>query len=99
MAKVRNEDSKFSDLEGILKGDTIIDLLTSEFQMLKYIRSIFDNLPPPSYERHANLDIVHKKTKNHKYPMGKQWNNILVFSTTALPPQGGAFASWPQQRR
>lgn len=78
----------------MLKGETIKELLSPDFQLLSDVKKIFENFPAPSYESHINLAILNNKMMTYKYPMGQHWDMILSFSTIAIPPRGGkAFAS------
>jgi hypothetical protein len=51
----RNVDNRFKQLEGILKGKYVMDMLDGDFELLNNLKVIFRNLPQPSYERYTNL--------------------------------------------
>jgi hypothetical protein len=52
----RNDESRFEQLEGTLKGKDVMDMLDGDFDLLHNLKIIFRNLTHPSYERYTNLD-------------------------------------------
>jgi hypothetical protein len=75
----RNDDSRFSQLEGPLKGQDVMDMLAGDFTLLYTLKMIFKNLPPPSYERFTDLDELKRNLNQLEYPMGKVWKKMCQY--------------------
>jgi hypothetical protein len=52
----RNDESRFEQLEGTLKGKDVMDMLDGDFDLLHNLNIIFRNLTQKSYERYTSLD-------------------------------------------
>ena len=55
MFQKRNDHSQFENMEGNLKGETIVKKLDDTFDLLGQIRKV--KLPPPLIEEYLNLEI------------------------------------------
>jgi len=49
IVKSRNDDSKFQCIQGSVKGESIVDLLYGDFQLLFEVRKLFQNMPLSTY--------------------------------------------------
>ena len=67
----RNNDVRFIDMEGALKGHVIMDKLDVDLGLLKHIKAILKNMPPPTYAHYTDLYMAVRKMKGHNYHMGK----------------------------
>jgi len=59
LIKEMNDITKFQDMDGVLKGQTIVCKLINDFHLLWIIKILFPNIP--SYDRYARLDIASRK--------------------------------------
>jgi hypothetical protein len=91
----RNDDSRFEKLEGVLKGQDVLEMLAGDFEILHNIRVIFKNLPQPSYERYTNMDELVRNMNKTEYPMGKTWNHMCQFSKIPFARQGESSGTRP----
>ena len=62
MSKERNDDEKFEDIEGILKGQVVVDKISADFGILNCVRLTFKNIPTPSsYGQFTDLEMAKMK--------------------------------------
>jgi hypothetical protein len=59
LIKERDDITKFQDMDGVLKGQTIVCKLIDDFHLLWKIKTLFPNIP--SYDRYTELDIASRK--------------------------------------
>jgi len=41
-------------------------------------KHIFDDLGAPSYDDHAELEMMMRNAWDHKYPLGKEWGDMMI---------------------
>ena len=54
----RNDTSSIDQLDPIIKGHHIYDVLDKKFCLFYEVRRIISNFPPSSYNLYSNLDVV-----------------------------------------
>ena len=69
----RNNDNKFENCDGTLKGKDVVELLAGDSELLHNLKMIFRKLPPLVYEKYTNLDEEVRNLNDHKYLMGEYW--------------------------
>ena len=62
-----------------LDGNTIIEKLTDNFEILDRFQMIKSNLPPMYYATCVELDILTKEMVDYDIPSQEQWNIIEKF--------------------
>ena len=87
IVKSRNDDSKFQCIEGSAKGESIVDLLYGDFQLLFEVRKLFQNMPLSTYGQFTQLDIASRQMLAYNYPTGQEWKNISKFASTGPASQ------------
>jgi hypothetical protein len=60
--KSRDDITNFQDMDGVLKGQTVVYKLIEDFNLLWQIKTLFLNIPP--YDRYTKLDIASIKMVN-----------------------------------
>lgn len=84
LVQQKNEEEKFNDMEKHLKGQTIVDKLSDDFELLFYFKEIKNNLPPPSYMLSMELEFMTREMVSFEYLMANSWMNILKFRMRRL---------------
>lgn len=70
----------FSDINALvlnLKGVVVYKTLYNDYGVLFDLKHIFDDLFAPSYVDHVETEIT-ISAKDHKYPLGKEWGDMVV---------------------
>jgi len=81
----RNDDSRFTKMEGTLKGYDVMDMIARDFVLLCTLRFIFKKIHPSSYERFTDLDEMRRNLKPLEYPMGNVWKNMCRYLKVQIP--------------
>jgi FtsZ-binding cell division protein ZapB len=76
LTQARMDHSKFEDLEKGLKGNTIVDKLTNDFEILSQFRTIKSCLPPISYASCIELEVLIKEMVDYDIPSESQWKEV-----------------------
>jgi len=58
--------------------------LYNAYNILFDLKHIFDELGTPSYDNHSELDMMVRNARDHKYPLGKEWGEMMVQIKKAL---------------
>ena len=69
----RNDTTSIDQLDPIIKGIHIYDLLDKEFCLYYKVRRIISNLPPPSYNLYSDLDVVNRDLLAMSFPTNSIW--------------------------
>jgi len=73
LTRAQMDHSKFEDLE---KGNTIVDKLKNDFEILSQFRTIKSGLPPISYASCITLEVLIKETVVYDIPFEIQWKKV-----------------------
>ena len=76
------DHSKFNDLEKILTGKTIVDMLTEDFEILHKFAIIRSRLPKKSYEAYMELEVSIREMTECDTPSSEQWKDVERFGKT-----------------
>ena len=58
--KERDDTTSIDQLDPIIRGNHIYDVLEKAFCLFHEVRRIISNLPPPSYNLYPDLDVVNQ---------------------------------------
>ena len=83
LVQKRNDHSQFENMEGNLKGETIVEKLDDIFDLLGQIRKV--KLPPPLIEEYINLEIEARQFVNIELLRKSQFQEIIKL---AVKPVG-----------
>ena len=88
IVRARMDHSKFNELEKILSGQTIVDMLTEDFKVLQKFTAIRTRLPKKSYETYMELEVAIREMMERDTPSVEQWKAVERLGKTkyALPP-------------
>jgi hypothetical protein len=78
----RMDHSKFETLEEGLKGATLVDKLSIDFESLNHFKTIKLGLPAMSYATCIDLEILMKEMTDHDIPFELQWKEIVRLDKT-----------------
>ena len=78
------DHSKFNDLEKILSGRTIVDMLTEDFKILQKFAIIRSRLPRKSYEAYMELEVSIREMTECDTPNSEQWKAVERFGKTSI---------------
>ena len=76
------DHSKFNDLEKILTGKTIVDMLTEDFQIFQKFLLVRKGLPKVSYEAYMELEVSIREMMECDTPSAEQWKAVERFGKT-----------------
>ena len=82
LVQCRMDHSKFNDLEKILTGKTIVDMLTEDFEILQKFAIIRSRLPKKSYEAYMELEVAIREMMECDTPSSEQWKAVERFGKT-----------------
>jgi len=77
----------FADIEALspwIKGIIVYKTLYNDYDVLFDLKHIFDEMNAPSYVDHAEIEMNMRNTKDHKYPLGKDWGEMTIQIKKAL---------------
>ena len=88
IVRARMDHSKFNELEKILSGQTIVDMLTEDFKVLQKFTAIRTRLPKKSYKTYMELEVAIREMMESDTPSSKQWKAVERLGKTkfTLPP-------------
>jgi hypothetical protein len=72
----RMDQSRFETLEEGLKWDTLVDKLSTYFEILNQFKKIKLCLPLMSYATCIDLEVLMKEMKDYEIPSKLQWKEI-----------------------
>lgn len=67
-----------------IKGLIVFKGLYNEYNILFELKHIFSELGTPSYDDQLELDMMVRNARDHKYPLGKEWGEMMVQIKKAL---------------
>lgn len=70
---------KFEDIERPLKGETIVENLSSDFHLSRELKVLLQCFPPPSYDQYTQLYIASRNMCSFVYPTGHDWTHIARY--------------------
>jgi hypothetical protein len=76
------DHSKFETLEEGLKGSTLVDKLSTYFEILNQFRKFKLGLPFMSYATCIDLKILMKEMVDYEIPFELQWKEIVRLVNT-----------------
>lgn len=84
LAQQRVNHDKFQDMEGILKGEYILNKLEDDFDILCQIKNIRKNLPPISFSKCVELEVIAREMQSYTIPSKAHWMEVDNFSKLKL---------------
>ena len=75
------DTSSIDQLDPIIKGSHIYDVLYRHFCLYYEARRIVSNLPLPSYNLYSNLDVVNRDLLAMAFPSSSFWQRISQFAS------------------
>jgi hypothetical protein len=75
LISARENSSKFKGATGVLKGQTIVDLLDEYFFLLWHLRNLFQT--SPTYEACTELEKSYRRMNSCKYPSNQEWKQFV----------------------
>ena len=67
-------------MEGTLKGEDILNKLEDDFDILCQINKIRKNLPPISFSKCVELEVIGQEMQSYFVPSKSHWNEVEKFS-------------------
>lgn len=80
----RDDTSSIDQLDPIIKGHRIYDVLDKTFCIFYEVRRIIYNLPPPSYNLYSDLDVVNWDLLAVAFPTSSSWHRISHFENKLI---------------
>ena len=80
LAQQRVNHDNFQDMEGIIKGEEILNKLEDDFDILCQIKNIRKILPPISFSKCVELEVIAWEMKSYTVPSKAQWMEVDKFS-------------------
>ena len=77
----KNDTSSINQLDPIIKGNHIYDVLDRDFCLYHEARRIISNLPPHSYYLYFDLDVVNRDLLAVAFPPSSVWQRIAQFAS------------------
>ena len=71
-------------MEGILKGEDILNKLEDDFDILCQIKNIRKNLPQISFSKCVELEVIAREIKSYIVPSKAHWMEVDNFSKLKL---------------
>ena len=87
LAQQRMSHDKFHDMEGTLKGEEILNKLLDDFDILCQIKNIRKNLPPISFSKCVELEVIAREMHSYTVPSKAHWNEVDKFSNLKSTPR------------
>ena len=84
LARQRVNHDKFQDMEGMLKGEDILNKLEDYFDILCQLKHIRKSLPPISFSKCVELEVIAREMQAYSVPSKAQWMEIDKFSKLKL---------------
>ena len=72
----RNDTTSIDQLDPIIKGIYIYDVLDKEFCLYYEVRRIISSFPPPSYNLYSDLDVINRDLLAMAFPSISFWQRI-----------------------
>jgi hypothetical protein len=82
LTQSRMDHSKFETLEEGLKENTLVDKLSTYFEILNQFNTIKLGLPFMSYATCIDLEILMKEMTSYEIPSQLQWKEIVTLGKT-----------------
>jgi hypothetical protein len=73
---------KFEYLEENLKGPSLVEYLTTDFEILNQFKTVKIGLPTMTYATCIVLDILIKNMMDYKIPSELKWKEIMRLGKT-----------------
>ena len=87
------DHSKFEAMEESLKGQSLVEYLATDFEILNKFKIVMVGLPTMSYATCINLDILIKEMMDYDIPSDSQWKEIVWLGKTKCSFPGPS--KWP----
>ena len=71
------DHSKFENLEDTLKGETLVEHMIIDFEILNQFKIVKIGLPVMTYPSCIDLDILIKEMMDYDIPSNLQWKEIV----------------------
>ena len=85
--KERDDTTSIDQLDPIIRGHHIYDVLDKEFCLFYEVRRIISNLPPPSYNLYSDLDVVNWDLLAVAFPTSSEYLNLQIYGFYHNPSQ------------
>ena len=76
------DHSKFEATEESLKGQSLVEYLATDFEILNQFKTMKIGLSIMSYATCIDLEIYIKEMMDYKIPSGSQWKEIVWLGKT-----------------
>ena len=76
----KEDTSSIDQLDHLIKGHHIFEVLDKEFCLFYETRNIISSLPPPSYNVYSDLDVVNQDLLAVEFPTNSVWQRISQFA-------------------
>jgi hypothetical protein len=95
LTQCRMDHSKFEGIEENLKGPSLVEYLSTDFEILNEFKIVKIGLSIMSYAMCINLEILIKEMMDYEIPSNSQWKEIVrlgktkcIFPRTSKYPPG-----------
>jgi len=72
-------------LTSSIKGEIVYKTLYNDFDIIFGLKHIVYELSAPTYVDHVELEMKKRNTRDHKYPLGKEWGEMMILIKKAFP--------------
>jgi hypothetical protein len=76
------DHSKFEYLEENLKGPSLVEYLTTNFEILNQFKTVKIGLPTMTYDTCIDLEILINEMMDYEIPFDLQWKDIVWLGKT-----------------
>jgi hypothetical protein len=74
LISVRENSNNFKGSTGMLKGQTIVELLDDDFFLLSHLRNLFET--SPTFEACIKMEKAYRRMISCKYPSNQEWRRL-----------------------
>jgi hypothetical protein len=82
LTQCRMDHFKFETLEENLKGDTLVEHLITDFEILNQFKAVKLGFPVMSYASCIDMEILIKEMTDYDIPSDLQWKEIIRLGKT-----------------
>jgi len=78
LSAIREDCANINALAPAIKGATIYNVLYNDYRVCFDLKKFFDELGTPSFDDISDIEMMIRSTRDHKYPLNKEWGEMMV---------------------